>query len=442
MRKSIPDNPLSPEALSKIFKPLKSNPKLIGTKESVSVEYKAIFESGKIWKYAKTIAAFANHLGGYLIFGIKDKPHELIGMDKDSLKGFNRLDPQNLYAMLSKHFSPEIRCEMYVYEYEGKSFGVIYTYENKQKPVLCRASHNNEDNTGNIIDEGDIYYRYSGSSAKIKFPELFEIIQNERNKVHEQWMRTLGQITSAGLEKVSVLDLESKALISDGAPVYIDEDLASQLSFVKEGHFVDNGGNPTLVLKGTVETATGAHPIAMPEKIPTTINDTEIIEAFLRDKNVQKPELYIKQICFQSSGNLPVYFFMKKGNLSVHDTLDLLNSIERSSSAKKTLEKRLREQKKSQGSLGQITSESGRKKQYYHDRICRGYATPPSNSTELKYFLAAVRGMEANEVELHKDVVLEALYSVFKTYLYKDDYKEITGEFRYACCWVDEVLNS
>lgn len=442
MRKSVTDNPLSSEALSKIFKPLKSNPKLIGTKESVSIEYKVIFESEKIWKYAKTIAAFANHLGGYLIFGIKDRPHELIGMDKDSVKGFNRLDPQNLYAMLSKHFSPEIRCEMHVYEYEEKSFGIIYTYENSQKPVLCKAGHSNEGNAGNIIDEGDIYYRYSGSSAKIKFPELSAIIQNECNKVHEQWMRTLGQVASAGLEKVSVLDLESKAFISDGAPVYIDEDLASQLSFVKEGHFVDNGGSPTLVLKGTVETATGAQPIAMPEKVPTMINDTEIIEAFLRDKNVQRPEIYIKQICFQSSGNLPVYFFMKRGNLSVEDTLNLLKTIERTSLAKKTLEKRLSEQKTSQGSLGQITSESGRKKQHYHDRICRGYVTPPSNSVELKYFLAAIRGMETSEVGLCKDAVLEALYSVFKAYLYKDGFKGITSEFRYACCWVDEVLNS
>lgn len=249
MRRIVSESPFSPEALSKIFKPLKSNPKLIGTKEGVSIEYKAIFESFKIWKYAKSIPAFANHLGGYLIFGIKDKPHELIGMNKESQKGFNKLDPQNLYLMLSKHFNPEIHCEMYIHESDGKSFGIIYTYENTQKPVLCRASHNNENNTGTFFDEGDIYYRYSGSSTKIKYPELLAIIQDERNKIHEQWMRTLGHITSAGLEKVSVLDLESKALISDGAPVYIDEELASQLSFVNEGHFVDNGGSPTLVLK-------------------------------------------------------------------------------------------------------------------------------------------------------------------------------------------------
>lgn len=329
--------PTSTETLSAIFKPLKSNQKLIGTREGVTIEYKAIFESKKIAKYAKTIAAFANHLGGYLIFGIKDKPHEMLGLSKSSLKEFNNLDPQNMSNMLLKHFNPEIHFEMTTYEYRDKAFGVIYVYESQSKPVICKASKTNEDNNGNLIDEGDIYYRYSGSSAKIKYPELYAIIQNERNKVHEQWMRTLGQITSAGLEKISVLDLDSKALISDGAPVYIDEDLASQLTFVKEGHFVDTGGNPTLVLKGSVETATGAHPIAMPEKVPTTINDSDILEAFPRQKKVQKPELYIQQICHQSSGNLPVFHFMKIGKLSYNDAISLIESIERKSAAKKDL---------------------------------------------------------------------------------------------------------
>ena len=53
------EDPPGPEKLARIFKPLKKNPRLIGTKESVTVEYKLIFEKKKIWKYAKTICAFA-----------------------------------------------------------------------------------------------------------------------------------------------------------------------------------------------------------------------------------------------------------------------------------------------------------------------------------------------------------------------------------------------
>ena len=325
----------------------------------------------------------------------------------------------------------------------AENFLALYIPMKVRKSLFYAKNKASDENPGkSYLEEGVIYYRYGGSSKRIQYEELSAIIQEERDKVHEQWRRTLGQITSSGLEKVSVLDLESKALISDGTPVYIDEGLASQLSFVKEGHFVDNGGSPTLMLKGTVETAGSAKPILIPKQVPTSINDTEIFEAFLTSEGVSSPELYIKQICFQTSGNLPVYYFMQQAGLSAQETLNLLNETNRNSRARETLEKRLTKGNTAKGTLGQATTKSGKMKQYYHDRICRGQSASPSNPNELKYYLSAIRGMDNSEIRQFRDVVLEALYSIFKNYLYKDDYKIIIQEFRYACCWLDEALYS
>ena len=55
-------------------------------RESSEIEFKESFNFGNMPKYSKTMAAFANNKGGYILFGIKDSPRELIGTDKDKDK--------------------------------------------------------------------------------------------------------------------------------------------------------------------------------------------------------------------------------------------------------------------------------------------------------------------------------------------------------------------
>ena len=50
------------------------------SRESNTVEFKQSFNSGNSATYAKTMAAFANNRGGYIIFGVKDKPREIISV--------------------------------------------------------------------------------------------------------------------------------------------------------------------------------------------------------------------------------------------------------------------------------------------------------------------------------------------------------------------------
>lgn len=103
--------------LDSIFKRSKVKPQYIGTPEGVSVEYKLIFEKKKLWKYAKTIAAYANCKGGYIIFGIKDKPHSLEGLSKSGLREFEYLDPAEITNMLLAHFDSQIHVEKDTYDF-------------------------------------------------------------------------------------------------------------------------------------------------------------------------------------------------------------------------------------------------------------------------------------------------------------------------------------
>ena len=78
-------DPVSVEKLSRIFKTSKSNPNRIISREGSTVEFKESFNMGGMAQYFKTMASFANNMGGYIIFGVGDKPRELLGLGKNSL---------------------------------------------------------------------------------------------------------------------------------------------------------------------------------------------------------------------------------------------------------------------------------------------------------------------------------------------------------------------
>ena len=70
-----------------------SGPKLL-SREGSFLEFKESFNWGSKDEYAKTAAAFANAKGGVFIFGVKNKPRELVGLLSDSfddLESFHKV---------------------------------------------------------------------------------------------------------------------------------------------------------------------------------------------------------------------------------------------------------------------------------------------------------------------------------------------------------------
>ena len=58
----------------------------IRSRESNTVEFKQSFNKGNTAAYAKTMAAYANNSGGYIIFGITDSPSKIVGLKNDNLR--------------------------------------------------------------------------------------------------------------------------------------------------------------------------------------------------------------------------------------------------------------------------------------------------------------------------------------------------------------------
>lgn len=74
--------------IEQIFRKSSKNANCIGTQEGYKVEYKQAFGWGSMPEYARAMVAMANNKGGHIIFGINNKPHELIGLDEEGKKQF------------------------------------------------------------------------------------------------------------------------------------------------------------------------------------------------------------------------------------------------------------------------------------------------------------------------------------------------------------------
>lgn len=85
--------PFSQEKLTRIFAVSPKNPDRLISRESSWLEFKESFNFQNLWKYIRSAAAFANAKGGYIIYGVANSPHKLIGLRDQRL---NALDPERL----------------------------------------------------------------------------------------------------------------------------------------------------------------------------------------------------------------------------------------------------------------------------------------------------------------------------------------------------------
>jgi hypothetical protein len=85
------DNPFDQDKIYQIFSVSGTNSHLI-SRESSSLEFKLSFGWNSMPQYMKTCAAFANNKGGYIIFGVSNKPHRLVGLQPVPLQLFDTID--------------------------------------------------------------------------------------------------------------------------------------------------------------------------------------------------------------------------------------------------------------------------------------------------------------------------------------------------------------
>lgn len=196
-------------------------------------------------EYARSLVGMANNQGGVIAFGIKDKPHEVVGLLDNRFESF---DPKELNKVFLEHFSVDIEWHAEIQRLGTKKIGLLFVKEATIKPIVCIKNQSKKN-----LREGAIYYRYRGETKEIRHSELLALLIAEREKEKQLWMKHIQSIASIGPQAVQILDTFRGEMQLGGAKVLIDKSLASKLNVVKEGQFSEKEGAPTLRLIGDLE---------------------------------------------------------------------------------------------------------------------------------------------------------------------------------------------
>ena len=306
------------------FIKLKPDGKLFKRESSV-LEFKENFNMGAIAEYAKTFAAFANNSGGVMIFGVSDSPRLPVGMKN---LNFLQIEIEKVTNFLNEHYSPEIKWNPYDFEIDGKKFGVIVINKSFRKPVICKKNSNK-----GVSYEGDIYYRYSGRSEKIKFPELQQILDESRINEQQIWMQHIQNIARIGPENIALIDvLRGEIEASDDKKIVIDKTLLKDIQFIQEGRFVEKDGAPALKLLGSVEGIESVVPkINLADDFYTTKElgerlgllspkgSTNYISAVIKHYDIKRDPKFHQHKNNQNYYTLTCFDFLSSKNLTIED---------------------------------------------------------------------------------------------------------------------------
>jgi hypothetical protein len=233
---------------------------LLKSRESNTVEFKQSFNASNLAKYAKTMAAFANNRGGYIIFGVKDNPREVVGLKGSN---FDNLNQEKFTGALNSLFSPPMEWESgvitvnYISSHTAveKSIGFIYTEEADHKPIIAQKV-----DSGEKISSGDVYYRHRAKNEKATFAEMSRIIEERVTKDREQLLKLFEVIRKSGTANLGIVNYGNGHFTTPyGVDVAFDRKLVTQVlkkaKFIKEGSFHETEGIPVIKVTGNIDLA-------------------------------------------------------------------------------------------------------------------------------------------------------------------------------------------
>lgn len=422
--------PFSDENLAAIFKFDPANPRRLITRESGWLEFKQSFSWNNKAEYAKTIAAFANSHGGYIVFGVRDRPREVVGTD---MPRWEQTDPSTISEFLNQSLGVEIEWEGHMVAVLDVQLVVLYIREARRKPVIAAQSHK-----GALV-EGEIYYRYRGRSQRIRYADLQNLLEEQRRNDQAAWLRLFRQIAKTGIENTALIDLATGQGVGPGSRFFIDQETLPQLRFIREGEFVERGGAPALRLVG--DAAIVPQALIQPERkvlVVRNIHLPDIVEAFLSQTQVENPLQFVRQVCYESSAFLPVYYFACLAGLgSVPDLMKIVETIQSTGPSRRMLLLRLSgEDNLSMPVPGAHCKDAGRRRLIQMERLIRKELTEDSLIDDIKPALEAIRCLRSDQIE--EGYVYPLVLAWFKKYYTESG---LADAFRRAISHLDRIKN-
>ena len=184
--------------------------------EGTLYDKKEKLETNKPKSWLKTVSAFANGIGGALIFGISDKD-EVIGLDN------YKKDSENISEIIKTKIEPLPKVTLKHYLIEDKNIIILFVHSGKETPYyFTEGGHQTA------------YIRLGNESIPAKNSDLINLILKGKNRSYV----SLG--TDIKKDNVSFTKLKSLYYLKTGNE-FTDSDLDS-FGLVNKDNFLTNAG--------------------------------------------------------------------------------------------------------------------------------------------------------------------------------------------------------
>jgi hypothetical protein len=285
--------------------------------ETHEFECKENFNLRGFGKPLRTIAGFANNGGGYLFFGVKDKPvgFAVCGLSDDR---FTETDRNKFSQTIRSALEPTPHFRVGTVKLDTLTVGIIHVDPHKSKPVIAGKTE------GELI-EGSIYYRYPGETRLISYSDLRAILDERDQRSREAILPMVQKLLELGPKDAMVANLAEGQLEGGQRPILIEPQSLEQIKFIREGEFDEVEGAPTLRVIGDAETI----PVALSGDI-RTIREEVTVDAIVRNfilrATVEQPLSYFKQTSHENAFILPIFYYLHIAGQTRRGAINTLKS--------------------------------------------------------------------------------------------------------------------
>lgn len=418
-----PPDPISDKVLRSFF--AKGNDEIwrCTAGETDEFECKENFNLRSFGKPLKTIAGFANHRGGYLFFGVKDKPEgfAVCGLKDDR---FTDTDQNKFSQTIRSALEPTPRFRVASLSLGDMTVGVIHVEAHASKPVIAGK-------TENELIEGFIYYRYPGETRPISYSDLRSILDARDKQSRESIMPLVQRLLELGPKDAMVANLADGQLEGGRRSILIDPLSLEQIKFIREGEFDEVSGAATLRVVGDAHTVP-AEILTPVRTVREEVTVDSILRNFINRTPVEQPLSYFKQVSHEQGYTLPIFYYLHLAGQSRKEAAATLRSYKNArDSSRAEIIKLLNGKRTLYSKLGGMRGST-------FNRICYEKDIRLTTAREAKDICSALTGMwEADSSKFDQfHGLLQTALGIWEA---SDGDKNLLGYIRRAATRLDEI---
>ena len=220
----------------------------VTAREAADLEFKRDLSLATFRKSLKTVAAFSNCKGGWVVFGVANNPRDLVGI------GNAEIDDGQLSEQLIQSICPVPAWEMQYFEAHGRRFAVFEVHASERPPAVAIRDVSAVQGEDPSLRQGVIYTRRRGQTSPITGAEFTQILRIRDDVIEKRVFQFLSKGREIGFEKAIVAGKQGDGQAdAQGMTFYVPASAAREMRIIDRARLVDEMGAPAYELVGNVQ---------------------------------------------------------------------------------------------------------------------------------------------------------------------------------------------